>query len=379
MALIVAAGRGRRAQTGQPKQYVKLGGKAMLRWAIDAFARHQSIVGVRVVIHPDDGAAYDAATMGLAMDAPVLGGSTRQASVRAGLEALADGAPQRVLIHDGARPFVSSALIENVVVALDRAPAAVPLLGLSDTLRRKVAGGFEIVPRSDLLGAQTPQGFHFADILAAHRKFENTDASDDMALAQAAGLTVASVAGEHINMKLTTPDDFVLAERLALGTLGDVRSGTGFDVHRFVAGDHIFLCGVKLAHTRALEGHSDADVGLHAITDAIFGALGAGDIGAHFPSSDPRWRGAASRLFLEYAAKLVREKGGTIAHVDVTLICEAPKIGPHREAMRASISEILHLDPQRVGVKATTTEGLGFTGRGEGIAAQAIATIRLPG
>jgi 2-C-methyl-D-erythritol 4-phosphate cytidylyltransferase/2-C-methyl-D-erythritol 2,4-cyclodiphosphate synthase len=308
----------------------------------------------------------------------VIGGATRQQSVRNGLEALAGSAPRNVLIHDGARPLVSSAMIERVIRALDGTEAAAPILGVSDTLRRKTAEGYEILPRDDLFRAQTPQGFRFAAILDAHRKFAHETFTDDIALAERAGLSFAAVAGEEMNLKLTTSEDFVLAERLAFSALPDVRTGTGYDVHRFTAGDHVFLCGVKLPHEFALEGHSDADAGLHALTDAILGALASGDIGSHFPPTDERWRGAASHIFLAHAASLVRERGGVVAHVDVTLICERPKVAPYREAMRVRVAEILGIDLGRVAVKATTTEGLGFTGRREGIAAQAVATIRLP-
>jgi 2-C-methyl-D-erythritol 4-phosphate cytidylyltransferase/2-C-methyl-D-erythritol 2,4-cyclodiphosphate synthase len=309
---------------------------------------------------------------------PILGGATRADSVRNGLEALAQSAPRRVLIHDGARPLVSPSLISRVVGALDSADAAAPLLPVADTLRRRTERGYEIVPREDLLRAQTPQGFRFDKITDAHRRFAGEPVTDDLALAERANLTIAAVAGEETNIKLTTSDDFTTAEKLALSTLLDVRTGSGFDAHRFGPGDHVWLCGVKIPHTASLVGHSDADVGLHALTDAILGALGAADIGAHFPPSDERWRGAPSHLFLEHAAGLVRQRGGVVAHVDVTVICERPKVGPHREVMRARLAEILGIDIGRVSVKATTSDGLGFTGRSEGMAAQAIATIRLP-
>jgi 2-C-methyl-D-erythritol 4-phosphate cytidylyltransferase / 2-C-methyl-D-erythritol 2,4-cyclodiphosphate synthase len=291
---------------------------------------------------------------------------------------LAASHPQCVLIHDGARPLVSAGLIARVAGALENADAVAPLLEVTDTLRRKTAAGYAILPRDDLLRAQTPQGFAFAAILDAHRRFAGESVTDDFALAERAGLSLAQVAGEEINIKLTTAKDFALAERLAGSVPSDIRTGTGFDVHRFGSGDFVWLCGVKVPHDFGLEGHSDADCGLHALTDAILGALASADIGTHFPPTDERWRGAPSDLFLSHAASLVRDLGGVISHVDVTLICERPKIAPHREAMRARIGEILGLDPARVSVKATTTEGLGFTGRREGMAAQAVATIRLP-
>jgi len=377
VALIVAAGRGERAGGGVPKQFRMLAGKPVLRWTIEAFRGHPQVDAVQAVIHGDDRESYEAAAAGLGLVPPIIGGATRADSVRNGLNALGPP-PRRVLIHDGARPLVSSALISRVISALDSADAAAPLLPVADTLRRRTADGYEAVPRNDLLRAQTPQGFRFDKIWDAHRRFAGEAVTDDLALAERANLTIAAVAGEETNIKLTTADDFIAAEKLALSSLLDVRTGTGFDAHRFGPGDHVWLCGVKVAHSATLVGHSDADVGLHALTDAILGALGAADIGAHFPPSDERWRGAPSHLFLEHAAALVRERGGFISHVDVTLICERPKVGPHREIMRARLAEILRIDIGRVSVKATTSDGLGFTGRSEGIAAQAVATIRLP-
>jgi 2-C-methyl-D-erythritol 4-phosphate cytidylyltransferase / 2-C-methyl-D-erythritol 2,4-cyclodiphosphate synthase len=378
VALIVAAGRGERAPGDVPKQYRPLAGRPVLRRTIEAFLGHPAVDGVQTVIHVDDRSLYEAATAGLRLNAPVIGGATRAESVRRGLEALGRSPPRCVLIHDGARPLVSAALIERVARALDNADASAPLLPVTDTLRRRRENGFEIVPRESLLRAQTPQGFRFEKISDAHRRFVGEPVTDDLALAERANLSIAMVAGEETNIKLTTADDFIAAEKLALSSLLDVRTGTGFDAHRFGPGDHVWLCGVKIPHTSTLVGHSDADVGLHALTDALLGALGAADIGAHFPPSDERWRGAPSRLFLEHAAELVRKQGGFISHADVTLICERPKVAPHREAMRACIAESLKIDVARVSVKATTSDGLGFTGRSEGIAAQAVATIRLP-
>ena len=377
VALIVAAGRGERAGGGVPKQYRPLAGKPALRWAIEAFRGHSQVDEVRAVISPGDRERYEAATQGLGLGQPVLGGASRAESVRNGLEALGQSPPRRVLIHDGARPLVSSFLIGQVINALDSADAVAPLLPVFDTLRRRTATGYETVPRDELLRAQTPQGFRFEKILDAHRRFKDEPVTDDLALAERANLTIAAVAGEETNIKLTTADDLAAAEKLALSSLLDVRTGTGFDAHRFGPGDHVWLCGVKIPHSVSLVGHSDADVGLHALTDAVLGALGAADIGAHFPPSEERWRGAPSHLFLEHAAELVRTRGGFISHVDVTLICERPKVGPHREIMRARLAEILRIDIGRVSVKATTSDGLGFTGRSEGIAAQAVATIRL--
>ena len=383
IALIVAAGKGERAQrsgTGQlaPKQYCLLAGKPVLRWAVEAFLGHEGVSGVQIVIADRDRDHYETAVSGLTLSPPIPGGATRQESVHLGLEALAGSAPDRVLIHDGARPLVSPALIVRVTDALDHADAVAPLLGVADTLRRKTAAGYAVQPRDELFRAQTPQGFRFAAILDAHRRFAQHPVTDDFALAEHAGMSLASVAGEETNMKLTNPDDFALAERLAGSALPDVRTGTGFDVHRFAKGDFVWLCGVKIPHDSGLEGHSDADAGLHALTDAILGSIASGDIGAHFPPTEECWKGAASHIFLAHAASLVRDQGGVISHVDVTLICERPKIAPHREAMRARIAEILGMEIARVSVKATTTEGLGFTGRSEGLAAQATATVRLP-
>jgi 2-C-methyl-D-erythritol 4-phosphate cytidylyltransferase / 2-C-methyl-D-erythritol 2,4-cyclodiphosphate synthase len=379
IALVVAAGRGTRLGAPLPKQYLPLAGEPLLRHTLRALAAHQRISGVRAVIHPDDREHYEHAARGLDLLAPVAGGVQRQDSVRLGLESLETIDPDMVAIHDGARPFVESALIDRVLDALAATPGAIPALALADTLKRGRDGRIaETVDRSQLWRAQTPQGFRFREILAAHRAAAGLELSDDAAVAERAGLAVSLVQGSETNLKVTAPDDLARAEGLLLARLGDVRTGQGFDVHPLGAGDHVWLCGIKVPHEHALIGHSDADVGLHAITDAILGALGAGDIGQHFPPGDPKWRGAASDKFLRHAAGLVSKRGGRIAHVDVTLICERPKVSPHREAMIARIAEILGLARDRVSVKATTTEKLGFTGREEGIAAQAIATIRLP-
>ncbi|MBL6936410.1 MAG: bifunctional 2-C-methyl-D-erythritol 4-phosphate cytidylyltransferase/2-C-methyl-D-erythritol 2,4-cyclodiphosphate synthase [Alphaproteobacteria bacterium] len=377
--LVVAAGRGERAGGPVPKQYAPLLGKPVLRWTLEAFVKHPRIDVIQVVIGANDEAHYTAATAGLKLVPVLAGGPTRQHSVMHGLEALAHRKPDYVLIHDAARPLVSARTIDAVIAALEAgADGAVPHVPVADTLRKQEGGKWVLVPRDGLLRAQTPQGFRFAPIFEAHRKFAKEDLTDDMALASLSGLRVVSVPGEETNMKVTNPEDFALAEARLRARLGDSRTGMGYDVHRFTAGDHIWLCGVKVPHTNGLEGHSDADAGLHALTDAILGAIGEGDIGQHFPPTDERWRGAPSWKFLDHAANLVAAKGGAVVHCDVTIICERPKIGPHREAMRAKIAEILKLDPSRVSVKATTTEGLGFEGRREGLAAQAVATVRLP-
>jgi 2-C-methyl-D-erythritol 4-phosphate cytidylyltransferase/2-C-methyl-D-erythritol 2,4-cyclodiphosphate synthase len=376
--LIVAAGKGERAGTELPKQYERLAGQPMLRRTVQAFSGYP----VRVVIGRGQEGLAAAALKGLDLPAPVIGGATRQESVRLGLDALAKDAPDFVLIHDAARPLVSARVIGDVVKALEAgADGALPMVAAADTLRRRDAQGrWTLVSRENLYRAQTPQGFVYAKIAAAHRDHAGEEVTDDVALAELAGLKVDMVEGEEKNIKVTRKEDFALAESLmgALNNqLGDVRTATGYDVHKFTDGDHIWLCGLKVPHTHGLEGHSDADVGLHAITDAILGCVGEGDIGQHFPPTDERWRGAASWKFLDHAASLVAAKGGVITHVDVTIICERPKVGPHRDAMKAKIAEILKLEPSRVSVKATTTEGLGFTGRREGIAAQAIATVKL--
>jgi len=368
--LIVAAGKGERTGRAGPKQYELLGGLPMLRRTADAFRGWP----VRTVIGPGQDALYTAA-MGADAPPPIAGGARRQDSVRLGLEALAADPPDFVLIHDAARPLVSRAVTERVIAALEKgAKGAVPMLAVADTLRRQDGDQWITVSRDGLQRAQTPQGFRFADILKAHRDHQAADATDDVAIAGLAGLAVEAVAGEEDNLKVTTEKDFALAERL-LG--GETRSAMGYDAHRFTEGDHVWLCGVKVPHDHGLEGHSDADAGLHALTDAILGCISAGDIGQHFPPTDDRWKGAPSWKFLDHGHSLVKQKGGAVLHCDVTLICERPKIGPHREAMRARIAEILSLDIERVSVKATTTEGMGYTGRREGLAAQAVATVRL--
>ncbi|HYH22573.1 MAG TPA: bifunctional 2-C-methyl-D-erythritol 4-phosphate cytidylyltransferase/2-C-methyl-D-erythritol 2,4-cyclodiphosphate synthase [Azospirillum sp.] len=383
IALIVAAGSGQRFGAERPKQYHKLAGRPVLRHTAEAFLRHPQVTAVRVVINPAHRELYDDAVAGLGLAEPVSGGATRQESVRNGLEALAaasDDAPDLVLIHDAARPLIDPDTISAVIAALEAVPGAITAVPVTDTLKRGANGlSAGTVDRAGLWRAQTPQGFRFADILAAHRAAGGLDLTDDAAVAERAGLAVALVPGKEENFKVTTPDDLARAGRLVLAALPDVRTGSGFDVHRFANGDHVILCGVPVPHDRKLEGHSDADVALHALTDALLGALGAGDIGSHFPPSDAQWKGADSARFLRHAVELVHARRGMIAHVDVTVICERPKVGPHRAAMVARLTELLGIDADRVSVKATTTERLGFTGRQEGIAAQAVATVRLPG
>jgi 2-C-methyl-D-erythritol 4-phosphate cytidylyltransferase/2-C-methyl-D-erythritol 2,4-cyclodiphosphate synthase len=355
---------------GVPKQWRALSGRPVVAHAAAALAAFGE---VHLVIHPDDRDL--ALTLGLPL---VTGGATRSESVRAALEVLGSAGYGRVLIHDAARPLVTPALVRRVVAALDAgALAAAPGVALTDALWRG-EGGFVrgTVPRGGLFRAQTPQGFDLAAILAAHRAHPG-DAADDVEVARAAGLDVAIVEGEENNLKLTHPGDFARAEMLA-GTRMDVRTGSGFDVHAFGPGSLVVLCGVPVPHDRGLVGHSDADVGMHALTDAIYGALAAGDIGRHFPPSDPQWRGADSRIFLAHAAGLARDRGYRLTSADVTLICETPKIGPHAAAMQAALAAVLGTDPGRISVKATTSEGLGFTGRREGIAAMAAATLVAP-
>ncbi len=377
-ALIVSAGRGERVGGEIPKQYQELGGYPIIQRAMRVFLDHGRIGAVRAVIHDDDLALYEAATEGLQALSPVSGGETRQDSVRLGLESLADLAPRYVLIHDAARPLLPPSMIDGVIDALANWSGAIPALALSDTLKRgeqgRVTGTIE---RAGLWRAQTPQGFHFADILRAHGDFAHLRLTDDAAVAEAAGLAVALIEGDDDNLKVTTPEDMARARRLIGAAAGEVRVGTGFDVHRFCAGNQVILGGVPIPHDRSLAGHSDADVALHALTDALLGALGRGDIGVHFPPGDEQWRDAPSEKFLRFAGDLVAEAGGNIVNLDLTLICERPRIAPYRDDMRRTIARILGLEVSRVSVKGTTTEGLGFTGRGEGIAAQAVASIRL--
>jgi 2-C-methyl-D-erythritol 4-phosphate cytidylyltransferase / 2-C-methyl-D-erythritol 2,4-cyclodiphosphate synthase len=385
-ALIVAAGRGTRAAGAVPKQYAPLGSASVLARTVGVLADHPAVDVAIVVIAEGDRPRYDEAVAGghPKLAPPAVGGATRQRSVVNGLRALVSASPSRVLIHDGARPFVTVDIVDRVLAGLQRSPGAIAAVPLADTLKRAGSGGRieETLGRAGLWRAQTPQGFRFEDILKAHEQALAAgleDLTDDAAVAEWAGIPVELVEGSETNVKLTTAEDLAMAAR-AVGAApapGEVRTGQGFDVHRFATGDHVWLCGVRIPHSHALEGHSDADVGLHALTDALLGAIGDGDIGQHFPNTDPRWHGAASHLFLADAGRRVRALGGAISNVDVTILCEAPKIAPHREAMRARIAEILGVDVSRVAVKATTTEGLGFTGRREGIAALAAATVML--
>lgn len=380
VAIVVAAGRGERAGDGPPKQYRAIAGKAVAAYAVEAFARHPAIDAVLLVIGTgqDDLARTALATASIAPTL-VTGGATRQASVRAGLDHVAaTGGAGRVLIHDAARPFLPAAVIDRVLAGLDRAPGVIPVLPVVDTLARGDGLLGDPVDRDGLQRVQTPQGFDFQTILSAHVQQQGRgDATDDAQILKACGHDVILVEGDVALEKLTHPGDFTRAER-ALAASRLPRTGMGYDVHRLVEGEELWLGGVRIDHAFGLSGHSDADVALHALVDAILGALADGDIGSHFPPSDPQWRGAASCRFVEYARDRVAARGGVITHVDLTLICEAPRIGPHRQAMRARIAELLDIPLSRVSIKATTTERLGFAGRREGIAAQAVATILLP-
>lgn len=374
-AIIVAAGAGLRLGGVLPKQFALVNGRPLVAHSYAAFAAHPAIDRILVVI----GAGQEALLADAAGDVwHTTGGDTRRASVRAGLEAIAAaGGATRVLIHDAARPFLGAAVIDRLITALDAAPGAIPVLPVADTLAHGSTLLGATVPREGLWRVQTPQAFHFAEILAAHRHWPDAmEATDDAQMLRAAGQDVALVEGDVMLEKITYPADMAAANARAARPLHS-RSAQGFDVHRLAAGEELWLGGVRIAHDKGLAGHSDADVALHAITDALLGTIAAGDIGTHFPPSDPQWRGAASAQFVKHAARLIADKGGAIDFVDLTIICEAPKIGPHRAAMQARIADLLGITADQVSIKATTTEKLGFTGRGEGIAAQAIATIRI--
>lgn len=385
-ALIVAAGRGTRAGGEVPKQYATVGGAPVLHHTLLAFLSHNAISDVQVVIHADDPPMYqECVPVGATkLWPPVSGGATRQASVRAGLEALSALKPDLVLIHDAARPFIKATTITDVIQALFANDGAIAAVPLADTLKRANPNGSiaQTIERTGLWRAQTPQGFKFPLILKAHRAAATEgrhDFTDDAAIAEWAGLPVALVEDSNENVKITTAADLAAADRKLSGERAEPavewRTGTGFDVHTFTDGDHVWLGGVKIAHTHKLEGHSDADVVLHALTDAVLGAIGEADIGQHFPPSDPQWKGAASKLFLAHAAKLARQGRWTVSNVDITVLAEAPKVGPHHLAMKAVIAEALGITPDRVGIKATTMEGMGFVGRREGIAAMASAMV----
>jgi len=383
-AVVVAAGRGTRTGLDYPKQYKVMGGSPMVRESLRAFAEHPEVNFVLPVIHSEDGARFAAAAEGLQLGQPVSGGATRQGSVHAGLEALTGEAPEIVLVHDAARPFTSQALISRAIAAAAKSGAAVPGVAVTDTVKLvdERNGVAATLNRAALRTVQTPQAFAYPALLDAHRRAaaaRRDDFPDDAALVEWAGFKVTVFDGERGNMKMTTSEDFARIDRDAQIALADIRTGIGYDIHAFDSGgDHVWLGGVKIAHERKLSGHSDADVALHALTDAVLGALADGDIGVHFPPSDEKWRGASSDKFLKFAVDRVKTRGGIISHLDVAIVCEAPKISPRRDEMRARIAEIAGLSLDRVGVKATTNEKLGALGRAEGIAAYATATIRLP-
>ena len=382
-AVVVAAGRGTRAGSDIPKQFRRVGGQTLLSRSLVLLVEHPKVALVQPVIGTDDGDLYISAVGEMRTLVPVPGGATRQASVRAGLEALAQHRPRLVVVHDAARPFATAALVSRAIEAVEESGAAVPGLAVTDTVKALGADGFvgETLDRNRLRLIQTPQAFAFEPLLDAHRRAAaagHHDFTDDAALAEWAGIKVKVFVGDPGNVKITDAQDFSRIEAMEFAKLGDVRTGGGFDVHAFGPGEYVTLGGICIPHSHALIGHSDADVVLHALTDAILGALADGDIGSHFPPSDPQWRNASSDRFLAFAVERVRARGGQIAHLDATVICEAPRLGPHRDSMRASIAAITGLPVERVAVKATTSERLGFTGRGEGIAASATATIRLP-
>ena len=382
-AVVVAAGRGTRAGSDIPKQFRRVGGQTLLSRSLALLVEHPKVALVQPVIGTDDGDLYKSAVGEMRTLVPVPGGATRQASVRAGLEALAQHRPRLVVVHDAARPFATAALVSRAIEAVEESGAAVPGLAVTDTVKALGADGFvgETLDRNRLRLIQTPQAFAFEPLLDAHRRAAaagHHDFTDDAALAEWAGIKVKVFVGDPGNVKITDAQDFSRIEAMEFAKLGDVRTGGGFDVHAFGPGEYVTLGGICIPHSHALIGHSDADVVLHALTDAILGALADGDIGSHFPPSDPQWRNASSDRFLAFAVERVRARGGQIAHLDATVICEAPRVGPHRDSMRASIAAITGLPVERVAVKATTSERLGFTGRGEGIAASATATIRLP-
>ena len=377
VALIMSAGRGHRLGDETPKQYLRLGGTTILYKSIVAFLAHEHVDAVRVVIHPDDEKLYRKAIEDLEILSPVFGGAERQDSVRLGLQSLQEWDPDRVLIHDAARPRLSRDVITAVLAEVHPGQGALPGLAMTDTVKSVTGQGFvkETLERSKIWCVQTPQGFMFADILPAHLTASSQSLPDDAAVAETNGLKIRIVPGDLENIKITHPGDIARLNAQDGSLMSGVRVGSGFDVHRFGNGNTVTLCGVDIPFHRSLEGHSDADVGYHALTDALLGAAGKDDIGTYFPPSDAKWKDASSDIFLKHAGELVGSIGAKIENVDLTIICEAPRIGPHRDAMRARVAKCLSIDPSRVNIKGTTTEKLGFLGRQEGIAAQAMATI----
>jgi 2-C-methyl-D-erythritol 4-phosphate cytidylyltransferase/2-C-methyl-D-erythritol 2,4-cyclodiphosphate synthase len=385
-AVIVAGGSGLRAGGEKPKQYQLIGGKPVIRWTLESFLAHPEIDLVQAVIGQGHAEMYADATRGLELPPPVTGGSTRQDSCRLGIESCAAQLPDKILIHDAARPFISHGVISNVIAELDRGDAVIPGLPVADTMKFAPDGVIErTVDRGSMWFVQTPQGFAFEKILEAHRlaaRDGKDTFTDDAAVAEYAGMKVRIAAGDQANRKLTTNHDVRVADKEVSARLfverPDVRTGQGIDFHVFEPGDGVFLCGVKIPHTSKLKGHSDADVAMHALTDAILGAIGESDIGQHFPPSDPQWRGVASSVFLSKAMALLAQRKGIVANVDITILAEAPRVGPHLAAMKAVLAPLLFVAPDRIAIKATTTEGMGAIGRKEGISAFATATVRLP-
>lgn len=385
-AVIVAAGSGLRAGGEKPKQYQEIGGKPVIWWTLKAFLDHPGVSRVQAVIGEGHEALYAEAVAGLELPPPVPGGGTRQESCRLGIEALAAHAPAKVLIHDAARPFVPQDLISHVIAWLDRYPAVIPGMPVSETIKFAPGGIVShTIDRAGMWTAQTPQGFAYDAIRQAHRDAHQQQAAnltDDASVAERAGITIAMIPGRIENRKLTTAEDIDLADHAMIArqfaNLPDIRVGQGIDIHPFEAGDSVTLCGVTIPHNRKLKGHSDADAAMHALTDALFGAIGEGDIGVHFPPSDPQWKGAPSRIFLVRAVDLVHRRGGLIANADITILAEAPKIAPHIAAMKDSLASLLHVAPGRIAIKATTMERLGAIGRSEGLMAFATVTVRLP-
>lgn len=385
-AVVVAGGSGIRAGGELPKQYQMIGGKPIIWWTLKAFVEHPGISWVQPVIGESHEGLFAAAAADLAVLPPVSGGATRQGSCRIGVEALEPHAPDMVLIHDAARPFVSAELISHVIAALDREEGVIPALPIVETVKRAPGGIIETtVDRNALWTAQTPQGFRYRAILDAHRSAHMTHAenlTDDASIAERAGIAVSVISGRLENRKITTAEDVTQADRLlrqaSMTSLNDIRTGQGIDIHAFAPGDHVTLCGIDIPHSARLDGHSDADVALHALTDALLGAIGEGDIGHHFPPSDPQWKGAPSSIFVKKAVHLIGKRGGMIANADLTILCEEPRIGPHVAQMKAFLSELLDIAADRISIKATTTERLGYIGRREGVQAHASVLVRLP-
>lgn len=381
--ILVAAGRGSRAGGDIPKQYQPVCGRPLIAWTINALQKSELVGEIYCVINPDDADLFDHATKGFTLPAPIMGGDSRQQSALNGLKTITSNPSPYIMIHDAARPFVQPSIIADMVNTVTKKPSikgAIPGVAVTDTVKRTNAQAtiIETVSRDQLYRVQTPQLFDHKALLSAYENLDITHLTDDAMIMEAAGADISITKGDEGNMKVTNPEDFMKAAAMIQKNLDDIRTGHGFDVHAFDAGDHVTLCGVNIPHSHSLKGHSDADVAMHALTDALFSSIAAGDIGSHFPPSDDQWKGAKSEIFLKKACDLIADKGGMISNMVVTMMCEKPKIGAHRDAMRASLSKITGVSMDRISVQATTTEKLGFTGREEGIAAEAVATVRLP-